>query len=267
MATMTCHYYSYTFKSNIAVNVIIPTPSGNEQIVDKEIQNRYCYETGLPVVYLLHGAYGDYSSWLRNSNIDRYALDHCCAVVMASAGNNFYQNMAHGLEYKTFFTKELPAFITSVFPVSKKREDTYIAGFSMGGYGAWYLALSEPELYIKSASMSGALDIAGLYNNRADLEDNNPFLWDDIFGNPEELAGSDRDLFELYKRCKEKGIVPGLYQACGTEDFLYKANLHVKQRMEEMGADVVYEEGPGGHNWDFWDVYIQRILDWMLKDR
>ena len=68
---------------------------------------------------------------------------------MASAGNYFYQDMYRGSAYRTFFTEELPMFITSVFPVSKKREDTYIAGFSMGGYGAWYLALSAPHLYAK----------------------------------------------------------------------------------------------------------------------
>ena len=163
MASMTCHYYSSTLGNNIAINVIIPTPQGNEQIVDQDVQKQYQYETGLPVVYLLHGAYGDFSSWIRYSNIERYAQERCCAVVMASAGNFFYQDMYHGSAYRTFFTEELPVFITSVFPVSSKKEDTYIAGFSMGGYGAWYLALSAPHLYAKAASMSGALDIAALY--------------------------------------------------------------------------------------------------------
>ena len=72
MASMTCHYYSSTLGNNIAINVIIPTPQGNEQIVDQDIQKQYQYETGLPVVYLLHGAYGDFSSWIRYSNIERY---------------------------------------------------------------------------------------------------------------------------------------------------------------------------------------------------
>ena len=267
MACMTCHYYSSVLGSNIAVNVIIPTPSGNEQIVDKKIQKQYGYESGLPVVYLLHGAYGAFSSWLRFSNIERYAQERCCAVVMASAGNNFYQDMYRGLPYRTFFTEELPAFITNVFPVSKKREDTFIAGFSMGGYGAWYLALSTPKLYAKSASMSGALDIAALYEQAMDGSVDSPFPWDDIYEDPQKLAGSDKDLFELYSRCQKNGLVPELYQTCGTEDFLYDVNVSVKNRMERMNAGLVYREGPGGHNWDFWDVEIRDILDWMLKDR
>lgn len=265
MASMNCHYYSSTLQSNISLNVIIPTPQGNEQIVSQSVQKQYCYEKGLPVVYLLHGAYGDYSSWIRYSNIERYAQERCCAVVMASGGNNFYQDMAHGLAYRTFFTQELPVFITSVFPVSKKREDTYVAGFSMGGYGAWYLALSAPERYSKAASMSGALDIAACYQQGQSGTMDSPFPWDAIFEQPQALAGSDRDLFELLSRCLKAGNAPKLYQACGTEDFLYKMNLEARKRVEDLGADLVYTEGPGGHNWDFWDKHIQGILDWMLE--
>ncbi|MFR2846499.1 MAG: hypothetical protein ACLTC4_04795 [Hungatella hathewayi] len=65
----------------------------------------------------------------------------------------------------------------------------------------------------------------------------------------------------------ENGLVPELYQTCGTEDFLYDLNVSVKNRMEQMNASLVYREGPGGHNWDFWDVEIRDILDWMLKGR
>lgn len=266
MASMTCHYYSSTLMRNIALNVIIPTPTSSEQIVDEDTRRQYAYETGLPVVYLLHGAYGDFSSWIRFSNIERYAQDRHIAAVMASCGNNFYQDMAQGDRYRTFFTRELPSFITSVFPVSKKREDTWVAGFSMGGYGAWYLALSAPDVFSKAASLSGALDIAGLYEGVLNGTIESPFPWKAIFGDPQSLAGSDSDLFELYARRRREGSAPGLYQACGTEDFLYRMNLDARKHMEELGAQVRYEEGPGGHNWDFWDVYIRKALDWMLTE-
>ncbi len=265
MAFMTCHFYSSTMKRNTAINVIIPTPQGNEQITDTATQERYAYDKGLPVVYLLHGAYGDYCSWMRFSNIERYAQEHCCAVVMASGGNEFYQDMYRGLSYRTFFTQELPAFITSIFPVSKRREDTFIAGFSMGGYGAWYLALSTPGLYSKAASMSGALDLAASYESARKGKIDSPFPWNEIFENPEALEGSDRDLFFLYEKCRQNGVIPELYQACGTEDFLYEMNQAAKRRMEDMGAVITYDEGPGGHNWDFWDLHIRHVLDWMLK--
>jgi putative tributyrin esterase len=265
MASLTCRYFSFTLKSNTEIRVTIPTPEGNEQITNSRVTDHYRYEEGLPVVYLLHGAYGDNASWTRFSNIERYAQENCICTVMASAGNTFYQNMAHGERYFDFFTEELPGYVRSLFPVSKKREDTFVAGFSMGGYGAWYLGLKRPDLYAKAASMSGALDIAGLYESQKNSTEEYPFRWDNLFENPEKLSGSDRDLFELYRRCREKGTVPELYQACGTGDFLYGMNVKARDRMRSLGADITYEEGPGCHDWNFWDEHIQHILKWMLK--
>lgn len=264
MAGMSCHYYSFSLKHTLDINVIIPTPEGKEQITSEETKKAYPYEKGLPVLYLLHGAFGDYSSWMRFSNIERYAQRHCCAVVMASAENSFYQDMHRGNRFFTFFTEELPAFIKSIFPVSERREDTFVAGLSMGGYGAWFLALSRPDLYAKAASLSGALDIVTAYREMKKGVIDGPFPWEDIFEDPEQLSGSHADLMALYDRCAAAGNVPGLYYACGTEDFVYDMNREIKERLEEKGAKAVYEEGKGGHTWDFWDKYIQKVLQWMI---
>lgn len=162
---LNCQYYSTALQHNTQIQVIIPTPEGQEQITGEETKKRYDYKKGLPVVYLLHGAYGDCSSWVRFSNIERYAQSHQIVAVMASVENSFYQNMYHGNPYFTYITEELPAFVTALFPVSEKREDTFVAGFSMGGYGAWYVGLSCPERYSKIAGMSAAMDIAELGNS------------------------------------------------------------------------------------------------------
>lgn len=266
MALMETHYYSFSLGSNITLNVFVPTPGSSEEITQINHTQKYDYEAGLPVLYMLHGAYGDAFSWVRYSNIDRYAQERGMVVVMASAENSFYQDLKSGKKYKTFFTEELPVFIQSVFPVTKDREKTYIAGFSMGGYGAWYLGLSRPDLYAKAASMSGALDIAGLYESATIQEnENNPFSWEDSFGDPKKLSGSKYDLFALYDQDVKGGCVPKLYQAVGTEDFLYQSNLHVKEVLEAKHADLIYKEDKGGHDWNFWDKYIQDILDWLLQ--
>ena len=267
MACIHCNYYSFSLKRTTEINVIIPTPEGDEQITDKKTQNLFHYDLGLPVVYLLHGAYGNYSSWIRFSNIERYAQKYRCAVVMASAENSFYQDIHHGSAYYTFFSKELPTFITNVFPISKKRKDTYIAGLSMGGYGAWFLALSNPQLYSKAASLSGALDIVMTYDEGKKGAIKSPFAWHDIFENPSQLKGSHADLFYLYSQCKESGIIPELYQACGTEDFLYAMNQSVQNRLIKLGANLTYEESAGNHDWDFWDHYIQKVLHWMMAEK
>lgn len=265
MAYMECHIFSQVLQHNIAINVIVPTPEGNEQITNRETQLKYRYQEGLPVVYLLHGAYGDHSSWMRNSNIERYVQEYCCIAVMASVENSFYQDMAYGNAYYTFMTEELPAMITSIFPASKKREDTYVAGFSMGGYGAWYLGLSKPEQYAKAASMSGALDIASCYEQCTNHTIEGPFPWNNIFQDPSKLKDSSVDLMKLYLEDREKGIVPQLYHACGTKDFLIETNRKIHKQLEELGAQVPYRETEDMmHNWDYWDMEIKHILQWFF---
>ena len=263
---MTCHYFSLVLNRNVEINVIVPTPEGNEQITASGKEQRYDYENGLPVVYLLHGAYGDNSSWMRFSSIERYAQAHNCIAVMAGVENSFYQDMEHGSRYFTYMTEELPAYITRIFPASRRREDTCIAGFSMGGYGAWYLALSRPDLYSKAASMSGALDIQKVYEADQAGAIESPFHWKDSFGDAaDHLAGSDRDLFTLLRKDREKGLLPELYQSCGDQDFLYTINQDVHRSLQQMGIQTEYHEVPGHmHNWDFWDLDIRRILDWMF---
>ena len=267
MAFLTCHLFSHVLGSNITFNVSLPTPSSGDTVSFSTLAQDYGYDRGLPVAYLLHGMYGDADSWLRYSNVDRYAQDRRIAVVTCSAGNNFYQNTASGLNYETFFTQELPAYISTLFPVSPRREDTFIGGFSMGGYGAWHLALAAPERFSRAASMSGALDIVSLYADMKGSPSPSPFNWQAMFGNPDALEGSSADLFAQYRACVEKGCVPALYQACGTEDFLYSLNLSVRDRLLSEKADLTYHEGSGGHDWTFWDREIQSVLDWFLQDR
>lgn len=263
---LTCHYFSKVLMHNTEINVVIPTPEGNEQITEAGPTQRYDYENGLPVVYLLHGAYGDNSSWVRFSNIERYAQAHNIVAVMASVENSLYQDMVHGNKYLTFISEELPSFITTLFPVSKKREDTYICGFSMGGYGAWFIGLSCPEKYGKIAGMSAAMDVAGLSDEVQKGNIEAPFPFHDIFEDPAHLAGSDKDIFELYRRDAEKGCVPELYQACGTKDFLYQMNEDANRRLTEMGAKITYSVTPDAmHNWDYWDSELPKILDWMMQ--
>ena len=263
MALMETHYYSFSLKSNVTLNVFVPTPGSKEAIICMNTEAKYNYKDGLPVLYLLHGAYGDGFSWLRYSNIDRYAQDRGIAVVMAGAENSFYQDMKNGKKYFTFFTEELPEFITSLFPVSKKREKTFVAGSSMGGYGAWCLGLRRPDLYGKIASMSGLLDIDSGYKNRTE---ETPFDYESVFYDLEHLKGSKYDLLALYDKAAKNDQVPKLYQTVGFGDFLYNDNLRVRDSLREKNANLTYEEGEGGHDWDFWDKYIQRILDWLLEE-
>ncbi len=122
--------------------------------------------TGLhPTLYLLHGLSDDDSIWLRRTSIERYVADLGIAVVMPQVHRSFYTDMAEGGRYWTFISEELPTLARSFFPLSHQREDNFVAGLSMGGYGAFKLALRKPEQYAAAASLSGALDMVAHLNN------------------------------------------------------------------------------------------------------
>ncbi len=261
MAYIKTHFFSTALCFGTDIEVFIPTPDADELLLGK---SRDYFTPGVKyqVLYLLHGAYGDYSDWPHLTSIERYAQDHKLAVVMPSASNSFYQNMHYGSDYLRYITEELPVFCEHTFPISDKREDTFVAGLSMGGYGALKAALTRPEKYSCAASLSGAIDLEAVIGGLSSLP-SSPFVYENLFGN-KEITGSDADLFELIRRLKSEGCeLPKIYQTVGTEDFIYQANLSAKEKLEKLGVDLTYEEYPGIHNWVFWDAHIQDVMNWL----
>ena len=119
------------------------------------------------------------------------------------------------------------------------------------------------------ASLSGALHVL----QNADKRQPGPLAFaDHFFGDLNEAFESDKNPRVLVKQLLEKGagktsIFPALYLACGTEDALLEPNREFRDFLRNNGIAVTYEEGPGGHEWDFWDSYIRRVLDWLpLED-
>jgi len=270
MAFIQCDFFSEVLGVSVSLNVILPQAApgciGLEGRIGREdrsgLEGR-ARDGRHPVLFLLHGLSDDHTVWMRRTAIERYALRRGLAVVMPGAGRSFYADMARGPRYWTFVSEELPAVARAFFPLSTKREETFVAGNSMGGYGAFKLALRRPELFAAAASLSGALDAAEL----AGREEAGPFRRDElreIFGDPGKVAGGKNDLFHLARRAAESGQpLPRLWQCCGTEDELYEANLRFRDLARELSLDLTFEEHPAGHNWAYWDQVIPRVLDWL----
>src|SRR4051812_38381310 len=173
-----------------------------------------------PVLYLLHGLSDDDTIWLRRTSIERYVAPLGLAVVMPQVHRSFYTDEAYGGRYWSFLSEELPELVGSFFRVSERREDTFVAGLSMGGYGALKWALRRPDRFAAAASLSGAVDVTGLRTSRVREED--PRLFPRVFGD-RPIAGTPDDLLALVAQA-DPAALPALWVGCGTEDALLASN-------------------------------------------
>ena len=111
-----------------SVNVVLPQNTSG-QIGLKGV----AADDGCPVLYLLHGMSDDHSTWIRRTSVERYATQYGLALVMPNAHRSYYTDMACGLKYWTYVSEELPRLMHTFFKISDRREDTFVAGLSMGG--------------------------------------------------------------------------------------------------------------------------------------
>lgn len=265
MALIQVNFMSKTLMRTVPMNVILP--------VDKMVFPGMIVREDKPykTLYLLHGVFGNYTDWISGTKIQRWAEENDLVVVMPSGDNMFYvDNPGVNNYYGEFIGKELVEITRKMFPLSHKREDTYIAGLSMGGYGALRNGLKYHDTFGCIAGLSSALIIDGIENRTDDV----PFFIESrsyaegCFGDLTKVADSDMNPKWLAKKLVEdKADIPKIYMACGESDSLLKANDDFKNYLDELGIDVTFEVGPGAHEWDFWNTYIKKVIEWLPLEK
>jgi len=250
-------FFSETLTLGCAMHVLLP----QRPLADAQKKPQKKFRT----LYLLHGHSDDHTAWQRWTSIERYVEGLNLAVVMPAVHLSFYTDMVYGGKYWTFISEEVPAVVRDIFPLSSDRKDNFVAGLSMGGYGAFKLALTYPERYAAAASLSGAVDIREVVRAHNDPA-NKAWLAEmrTVFGDLSKVPGSKHDLFTLAKKVAKGHVKPRFYQCCGTEDILYGDNIRFRDGVRKLPLDLTYEEGPGEHVWAYWDKMIQNVLAWML---
>lgn len=237
-----------------SISVILPADNihflqDTEEIVPKP------YRT----LYLLHGLYGSDDIFLANTSIQKFAEDNGIAIVIPCGENSFYVDnpKAHAY-YGEYVGQELLDITRNIFPLSHRREDTFIAGFSMGGYGAVRNGLKYHENFSKIGMISAALITDDIVNY---TEDGNVLrsrdFYESIFGDLDELKGSDMDPKVLIERCPN---VPDIYMACGEDDFLFEKNSDFHEFLKDMDIDVDFVKASGEHTWEFSEKYIKEFI-------
>lgn len=256
MAILQMEMYSQCLAMDTSLNVLLPEVKHGTVL---EAAEHRLY----PVLYVLHGYSDNYSSWIRKSILEFVAREYDVIVVMPEVNNSFYANQ-NGPQYYDYLTKELPVRIAQFFPASSKREDTFIMGNSMGGYGAFMLAINNPQQYAAAVSFSGILGL--------DLDDQYILMkipdfkhnWETSFRSADEFHGSCYDLFSAAQRLDQMDTVkPGLFHFCGTGDILaYEmGKKFIDCTKENTSLQIRYEEvKDGGHDWATWNPYIEKAF-------
>ena len=264
MAVFRVNFMAEALGRTVPLTVILPT----DKVYFGDMQRR---EEGKPykTLYLLHGIVGDDTDWLYGTRIARWAAEKDLCVVMPSGENMFYlDHPDEGNMYGEFIGRELVEFTRKTFPLSRKREDTYIGGMSMGGYGAIRNGLKYAETFGAIIGLSSALivDETLLIRNPDPKFPSDRQEWKQaVFGKDLEAAlrtdvNPNVILDQLLKEGRE---IPAIYFACGEQDFLIERNNAFADFLKDRKVPFTYVTGPGAHEWDFWDRYIFRALQWL----
>lgn len=210
-----------------------------------------------PTLYLLHGLTDCGDTWLYRTALERYCDDHSIAVVLPTAQRSFYCDMAYGDAYYTHVSQEIPSFCESILPLVPDDAHRYIAGNSMGGYGAYKIALKNPGRFAKVAALSGVMDIQGMIRDFPQYQRD----WQLCFG--EKGVTPEEDVLSLVASARS---LPEMYLYCGTKDFLVEGNRRFCHLCQQLGLPLVsvWEEG-GIHDWNSWDPQLPHLLTWLEK--
>ncbi len=254
MALIQFTYVSNVLLRSVPVQVILPadklTPDGQYMPLKK-------YKT----LYLLNGLWGSHVDWVSGTRIQRWAEERDLAVVMPAGENSFYVDRpGFHTEYGKWIGEELVEITRRMFPLSERKEDTFIGGLSMGGFGAMRNGLAYHDTFSRIIALSAALHVfEGEGDQFAGSMGYSPAQW-------EQLKKTDMNPRYMVEQLADKADKPEIYLACGTGDGLLFASQLFKKLLTDADFKFHYVEDEGGHEWDYWDRHIRLALDWLPLD-
>lgn len=259
MAQFTGTFFSEKLSRNVPFTAILPTSTE----ITEDNQKK---KTAKPkrTIYLLHGWNGSNHDWLTNARLVEVSRTYDVAFILPAGENSFYLNHPNGNHYGEFIGDELVETTRELFSLSAKREDTWIAGLSMGGYGALRNGFKYSNTFSKVAAFSSRILSKKDAPKEETLEDNDISLRLKTILQSDTLAdlNDENDPYDLVQNRKQ---TQDLFIACGTDDHLYKENEAFHQYLTKKKIPHEYFATWGEHDWDFWNEYIEKAVQWMTE--
>jgi len=256
----TIEIYSNAMSKNIKAAVVTP---------DSYAESNSDY----PVLYLLHGGTGSFSDWL-NSVPDKQLLhklaDQYNIIIVTPDGGPasyyFDSPIDKTSQYETFISKELIENIDKSYRTVKDRKGRVIAGLSMGGHGAFFIATKHSDLYSAAGSMSGVMDInTAQWAVPAEFAELRKQNFINLLGpeSPGEFIYPNYTMVAMVSKMKSSNVK--YIFDCGVDDFLIKTNRALHDRLVYNGIPHEYIERPGKHEWPYWENALYYQMLFMYK--
>lgn len=254
-------------------------------VLPAEYSKRRQYK--FPVVYLLHGHTGNYTSWLTYAQLPtELATQYNCIIVLPDGGNSWYvnwtgQNDGKPHRWEDMLIKDLRSDLAKQYRIQNDPRHNAIGGLSMGGFGALSLGLKHPECFGFVFSSAGAINFCQNIKRemtRDTLDWNSPELWSDGdkvidvpgFSTQRERtpAGlvfktqADADQYDPYLLLAKLGPndLPFLHLDCGLEDdFIADAQQFVAL-IRQKSQRYSFLQMPGAHDVPYWREAIEHTF-------
>ena len=263
MALLDIRFKSIELGRNVSVTAVLPVD--NIDYINEENRSK---KPPFKTLYLLNGLYGDSSEWITHSDILRLALRNNLAIIMPSGENSFYRNIGDDKRFSNYIGEELVNTTRDMFNLSKKREDTFIGGYSMGAYGALYNGFKYNDRFSKIIAFSPALILDYEFDktNSSSFKYNQCFA-EDTFGSLDNIQNTEANPEYLLKNLiKENEKLPDIYLACAEDDIeLIGPTRNFKNTLENNKniINYTYFEGQGGHHWDYLNTLLEDAIKWL----
>lgn len=226
-----------------------------------------------PVLYLLHGGQGSFRDWLTQPP-DKMLLhrlaDQYNIIVVTPEGNTtsyyFDSPLQKESQFETFISKEVIQIIESRYRVIKEKKGRVIAGLSMGGHGAIYIAARHPELYAAAGSMSGVMNIdTKTWKVPEAFAKSKAENFARLLGPPKDTLNPYADYTIVGMTDKLKSNDVKLIFDVGVDDFLIEPNRDLHRRLLANGTPHDYIERPGKHEWPYWENALPYQMLFFIK--
>jgi S-formylglutathione hydrolase FrmB len=237
----TVSIYSNTMHRNIKAIVIKPS--------------NYAQGKDFPTVYLLHGAFGNYTNWIKKVPALQNEADAYKMLIVCPDGavNSWYFDSPIDSTYKfeTHVSTEVPKYIDEHYKTKKGRKYRAITGLSMGGHGAMFIAFRHAETFGACGSMSGALMVSAITKG---------------YGLSKSI-GDFSETNEYYKKWSVLNVIEtkpkdslAIIIDCGVDDFIYGMSKATHEKLDSLKITHDFIQRPGKHDWNYWGNAVQYQL-------